>query len=262
MIIGDPVEHSISPQMHNACYKALGIDKEFIFLAAHVSPQNLEHAIQGIRALGIHAVTITIPHKTAVIGLLDAIDPIAEKIGAVNTIVNKNGKLTGFNTDWIGIDKSLKKIINLKNKKAAILGAGGAARAAICTAKKVGAQVYIFNRTAENAKMLAEEFQTEYDSIDKIESILTCDVIINTTSVGLNSDETPIPSDAIRKEQIVFDIIYTPFETQLLKLAKGKGACVIHGTDMLLYQAIAQFNIYTGRSAPEEVMRKAIIENL
>lgn len=261
MIIGDPVEHSISPQMHNACYEAVGLEEKFVFVASKVKRENLEQAINGIKALNIHGITVTIPHKTNVMNLLDTIDPVAEKIGAVNTVVNKNGTLTGYNTDWVGIADSLKHTTQLKDKEVAILGAGGAARAAIFAVKELGAKVGIFNRTVENAKILAEEFNCVYASINETEKIKNYDVIINTTSVGLKSVETPISADAIKKEHIVFDIIYTPYETQLLKLAKEKGAQVIHGTEMLLYQGLAQFKLYTGKDVPEEIMRKAILEN-
>ena len=262
MIIGDPVEHSISPQIHNACYEHLALDKEFVFIAAHVLPQNLEHAISGIRALGIRGVTVTVPHKTAVIKFLDDIDPVAKEIGAVNTIVNENGKLTGYNTDWIGIAESLKTITELTNKHVAILGAGGAARAAIFAMKQSGARVYIFNRTLEHAQTLAKEFNCEFASIEEIEKIKNCDIIVNTTSVGLESDKTPISSDAIKLEHIVFDVIYKPYETTLLKFAQEKGAMIIHGTEMLLFQGLAQFALYTNKKGPVDVMRKAIMENI
>ena len=262
MIIGDPVAHSISPQMHNACYGALGIDNQFVFTAARVNSEHLEQTINGIRALGIHGITVTIPHKTAVINYLDMIDPIAEKIGAVNTILNKGDILVGYNTDWIGIVEPLKKIINLKEKHVAILGAGGAARAAVFGVKERGARVTIFNRTQQHAHTLAKEFNCNYAAISEIEQIKNCDVIINTTSVGLESNESPLSEDAIKKEHVVFDVIYKPFETTLLKQAKEKHATIIHGTEMLLHQGLAQFEIYTGKKAPEKIMRKAILDNL
>ncbi len=256
MIIGDPVEHSLSPHMHNSAYKALGIDNEFVFVAARVAPEHLGKAIEGIRAFGIRGVTVTIPHKTQIMKLLDGIDTVAEKIGAVNTIVNNNGKLTGYNTDWIGIATPLK---DHKGKTVAILGAGGAARAAVYAAKQLNMTICIFNRTIEHAKNLAEEFVCEYASIDDSEKIKSRDVIINTTSVGLESNKSPISENAIAAHQIVFDIVYKPYETKLLKIAKEKGATIIHGTEMLLDQGLAQFALYTGKKAPEDIMRKAIL---
>lgn len=262
MIIGDPVEHSLSPEMHNAAYKALGIDDQFIFVAAHVRPENLEQTIAGVRAMHIRGLTCTIPHKTAVKQYLDALDETVEKIGAVNTVVNDNGKLTGYNTDWLGVVAPLEKVTSIKNKSVAVLGAGGAARAVIYGIVKQGGNVTIFNRTIEKAKALAAEFGCDFASNEAFEKIKSMDIIFNATSVGLHphETETPLPKHYITDKHIVFDAIYAPFETQLLKDAKAQGATVIHGLEMLLHQGTAQFQLYTGQIAPEDVMRKILME--
>lgn len=262
MIIGDPVEQSLSPQMHNAAYSALGIDNDFVYLGAQVTENQLQAAIAGIRALRIKGITVTVPHKIAVMQFLDTIDPTAKEIGAVNTIVNQENKLIGYNTDWIGIAEPLKKIIDIKGKSVVILGAGGAAHAAVFAVKQLGGQITILNRTIEHAQNLAAKFNCSYDEITNTESIITADVIINTTSVGLNSEDCPIDPTLIQGHQIVFDIVYDPYETLLLKEAKKKGATIIHGTDMLLHQGLAQFELFTGKKAPEEVMREVIMNNI
>lgn len=262
MIIGDPVEHSLSPQIHNAAYKALGIDDQFVFVAAHVKPEDLAQTLSGVRAMHIRGLTCTIPHKTTVMHYLDAIDETARKIGAVNTIVNENGKLTGYNTDWLGVVTPLEKVTTIKDKKVAVIGAGGAARAVVYGIFKHGGKVTIFNRTIKKAKQLAEEFGCAYAANDDFAIIKDMDIIFNATSVGLDAkkDETPLPKVFITNNHIVFDAIYVPYETQLLKDAKEKGAQVIHGLEMLLYQGMAQFQLYTNQIAPEDVMRKLLME--
>ena len=262
LIIGDPVEHSLSPAMHNAAYEALGIDDKFVFTAAHVRPENLKEAVAGVRVLGFRGLTCTIPHKVEVMKYLDKLDDTAKKIGAVNTVVNNNGTLTGYNTDWLGVITPIKKMLpDLTGKKAAVIGAGGASRAMVYGLKKEGATVKIFNRTVERAKKLAEEFNCEAGSIDDLSELENYDIILNSTSLGMGEkiSESPVSLEFLNDKQIVFDAVYTPYETQLLKDAKAKGAKVIHGLDMLLHQGTAQFELYTGQKAPEEVMRKVLM---
>ncbi|VVA43649.1 Shikimate dehydrogenase (NADP(+)) [Candidatus Roizmanbacteria bacterium] len=262
LIIGDPVSHSMSPAMHNAGYEALGIDDRFVFLGAKVKAQDVGVAVECMRKMGIHGLTCTIPHKVEVMKFLDEIDETAKKIGAVNTVLNKNGKLIGFNTDWQGTVIPLEKIISLSGKKVLVLGAGGAARAIVFGLLKKGAKVKIFNRTKEKAVKLAQEFNCQVTSLSIKSEIRDFDIIINTTSVGMKplEKETPISTKFITNKQIVFDIVYVPFETKLLKEAKKRGARIIHGTEMLLHQGTTQFEIYTGHKAPEEVMRKILYE--
>jgi len=263
LIIGDPVEHSLSPVMHNTGYKALGIEDQFVFLGAKVMVEDINVVVNAMKKMGIHGLTCTIPHKTEVMKFLDKIDETARRIGAVNTVLNKNGKLIGFNTDWLGAVVPLEKIINLSGKKTLVLGAGGAARAVVFGLLKKGADVKIFNRTKEKAVRLAEEFQCQITDLKKLSEIKDFDIIINTTSVGMKpwEKETPIPTEFINDKQIVFDIVYVPHETKLLKEAKKRGAKVIHGVEMLLHQGTAQFEIYTGKKAPEKIMRRTLMSS-
>jgi len=261
LIIGDPVSHSLSPAMHNAGFEALGIDNQFVFLGARVKIKDVEMVIQAMKKMGIHGLTCTIPHKIEVMKHLDRIDKTAKKIGAVNTVINQNGRLIGFNTDWLGVITPLEKITFLKGKEVAVLGAGGAARAAVYGLLRRRAKVKIFNRTINKAKQLAKEFGCQGGSLNNSNEIKNSDIIINTTSVGMKplDNELPIPIDYITSKQIVFDIVYVPFETKLLIEAKKRGATIIHGVEMLLHQGTAQFEIYTSRKAPEEIMRKVLV---
>lgn len=264
MIIGDPVEHSLSPQIHNAAYEALGIDEQFVYTAAHVEVKDIQTVMQATKALHIRGITCTIPHKVEVLKYLDSIDPIAQKIGAANTVVNENGKLIGYNTDWLGVLTPLQKITDLKNKHVAILGAGGAARAMIYATINNGAAVTIFNRTLDHAKELAKEFGAIAKPMEQISEIKDMDIILNATVLGRTpyENETPVSKEYITNNHIVFDANYVPFESRLLREAKEQGAIIIHGTEMLLYQGTAQFELYTNHKAPEEVMRKVLMEHL
>jgi len=262
MIIGDPVEHSLSPQMHNSAYTKLGIDQEFVYIASRVMPKNLKRAIDGIRALGIKGVTITIPHKEAVLPYLDGIDETAEKISAVNTILNRDNKLIGINTDWIGVVTPLEKITTLQGKNVAVIGAGGFAHAATYAVVSKGAKVKIYNRTVEHAKTLANKFDCDFGSLKDVTEVKNADIIINATSVGMEEEKAIIEKKLMQKRQIVFDAVYVPYETTLIKEAKEQGATVIHGTELLLYQGVAQFELFTGVKAPVETMREVIMENI
>ncbi len=263
IIIGDPVEHSLSPQMHNGGYEALGIDNEFVFIAAKVKEENLSDFVKGARAMGMRGITCTIPHKTQILKYLDEIDDTAKKIGAVNTVVNTDGVLKGYNTDWIGVVEVLEKTTSLKGKKVALLGAGGAARAAAYGVTQRGAELAVFNRSVEKGLELAREFGGKYYSLESVQEVKNMDIIFNATSLGLeDKNETPIDKKFITEKHIVFDAIYIPYETRLLREAKEKGAKIIHGTEMLLYQGLEQFRLYTGRQAPEEEMRKVLLEKV
>lgn len=259
MIIGDPVKHSHSPIIHNAGYKALGIDNEYEYLQENVKASELENFIERIRHENIVGVSCTIPHKESVLPYLDKVDKTAKIIGAVNTVVNKNKILEGYNTDWIGAIEPLAKICNLKGLRAAVIGAGGAGKAFVYGLTNAGCKVTIYNRTLGRAKPLAIQFGCEFKALDDQAKIKEADIICNTTSVGLNSDETPVDKSNLHKGQVVFDAVYSPLETRLLKDAKNAEAKIIPGTEMLLYQAFAQFQLFTGKKAPEDIMRKALM---
>ncbi len=264
VIIGDPVEHSLSPAMHNAAYEALGIDDEFVFVAARVNLEDVKDVVQAVRVMNIRGLTCTIPHKMEVMKYLDEIDPIAEKIGAVNTVVHDNGILKGYNTDWLGTVTPLENHIgSLHGKSVALIGAGGAARAMAYGVIEKGAHLSVFNRTIKNAQALASELGSDISVFsygDMQREIPNHDIILNATSLGMGDqmNQTPVNKEYLRKGQIVFDAVYKPWETRLLKEAKEQGAVTIQGVEMLLHQGIAQFELYTGRKAPIEVMRKVL----
>jgi len=261
--IGDPIKQSLSPAMHNAGYRALKIEDQHIFLSARVRPGELGNAVKAFRALGIRGISVTIPHKIEVMKYLDEIDETAKTIGAVNTVVNDNGRLTGYNTDWLGAVIPLEKTAGkngLKNKKTALLGTGGAARAIAYGLAKKGARLAIFGRNADKTQNLARVFKAEIASFAEIHEIKDFYIIINATSVGMapRENESLVPEEFLRKGQIVFDAVHTPFKTKLLKSAEKKGAKIIPGAEMVLYQGAAQFELYTGKKAPVEAMRKAL----
>jgi shikimate dehydrogenase len=264
MIIGDPIGHSLSPALHNAAYKALGIDDRFRYEARQIKPAELGAFMQEVRDRGIRGVSCTAPHKVAIMEYMDQIDPVAARIGAVNTVVNDGGKLKGYNTDWLGIVNPLEKITALKDEKVALLGAGGAARSIAYGLTGKGARLTIFNRTVEYARELAGEFGCDSAPLQNPAAAGRADIIVNATSAGMGAQEniTPLPKEYISAGQIVFDSIYAPYETRLLKDAAAQGARVIHGTEMLLGQALEQFRLYTGYDAPEDAMRHALEEAL
>ncbi|MBI2074560.1 MAG: shikimate dehydrogenase [Candidatus Levybacteria bacterium] len=256
-IIGDPVEHSLSPIMHNAGYQALGLN--FAFVAFHV--KDVKKAIEGLRALNVRGIVVTVPHKIEVLKYVDNTDETAKKIGAANTIVNDNGMLTASNTDWTGSLEALRKVTSIAGKTVVVLGAGGAARAVVYGLKKEGAIVNVCNRTIQNAEELVEEFDLNGAyTLDNKEIIIKADIIINTTSVGMEpkQDETPIPVEYLQSHHIVYDIVYVPKETELLKAAKNLGAKVVYGDKMLFYGAIPQFELFTQNKAPIKEMEKAL----
>lgn len=265
LIVGDPVDHSLSPAIHNAAYQYLGIDDQFVYLGSNVKISDLEKVVLAMRVMkNFRGLTCTIPHKIEVLKYLDWIDPVAKKIGAVNTVLNADGVLKGYNTDWQGAIIPLEKITFLKNKKVAVIGAGGAARAIVYGLLLKKAKVKIFNRTVKKAIDLAKEFGCEGAGLNEQKEIKDFEIVINATSVGMKPvvDKISINEQYLNKNQIVFDIVYTPIKTKLLKLAEEKGAKIISGAEMLLYQAIPQFEIYTGFKAPVEIMRKTLYEKL
>lgn len=256
-IIGNPVEHSLSPIIHNAGYKALGLN--FVFVAFHV--ENVKGAIEGLRALNVLGIVVTVPHKLEVLKYVDEIDKAAQKIGAANTIVNHNGKLVASNTDWTGSLEALRKVSEVENKKVAVLGAGGASRAILYGLKRYGATVFVFNRTLDTAQKLMEEFSLDGAyGLEEKEKIQSCDIVINTTSVGMEPqiNDSVIPQEFLNSHQVVYDIVYTPKVTQLLKFAKAVGAKVVYGDKMLLYGALPQFELFTGKKAPYDTMAMAL----
>ncbi len=258
-LIGYPVSHSLSPQIHNACYQALKLN--YVYLAFAV--KNLKKAILGIKELNIKGVSVTIPHKVAVIQYLDEIDKIASQIGAVNTIVNQNGVLKGYNTDYLGAIHALKEKTSLTSKTVAILGAGGAARAIVTGLMREKAKVMIFNRSLAKAEKLAKAFKIKnYFSLNLKKLIQKADIIINATPVGTLSQESLLEANLLKPNQLIFDIVYNPKETKLINQAKQRGCQVVYGYKMLLYQAVYQFKLFTGQEPPVEKMEEILLKNL
>ena len=269
-LIGHPVEHSFSPPMHNAAFKDLEMD--YAYVAFNVNPQNLKSAIDGAKSLSIKGFNVTIPHKIDVMNYLDEIDEVANLIGAVNTIDFKNMK--GYNTDGIGAVRAIEEVTSIKNKNVVIAGAGGASRAISFYIAKYGAEnLTILNRSVEKARNLAGDVansgligDVKSDSISQINSYIDdCDILINTTPIGMHPhiDDEPIAnSDSMHEGLVVFDAVYNPNETVLLKEAIDAGAKPVYGIKMLLYQGAESFKIWTGRDAPIDVMEKALRENL
>jgi shikimate dehydrogenase len=257
-IIGDPVDHSLSPIMHNAGYESLGID--FVFVGLHVKKESLREAVAGIRTLGIRGVSITIPHKQEALKYVDSIDKTAEKIGAINTIVNNDGELIGINTDWMGVRDPLENLISIRNKRVGIIGAGGAARAASYAVKSKGAVLNIFNRTLDRAGKLANDFGANVFTLDEIAKLKEMDIVINATSLGLHEDDDlPVSNEYISSNQIIFDLVYTKNgKTKFIEEAEKKKAIVLTGIEMLLAQGYEQFKLFTGHNPPKDAMRKVL----
>ncbi len=265
-LIGHPVEHSFSPPMHNAAFKQLNLD--YAYVAFDVEPQNLKSAIEGAESLGIRGLNVTIPHKIDVMEYLDDIDEVAGLIGAVNTIDFKDMK--GYNTDGIGAVRAIEEVTSIKDKNVVVAGAGGASRAISFYIAKYGAKsLTILNRNVEKAQKLAEDVlnsdlisDVKADSISEITSYLNHgDILINTTPVGMhpNINDKPIASaDNMHDDLVVFDAVYNPNETVLLKEAIKANAKPVYGIKMLLYQGAESFKIWTGREAPVDVMEEAL----
>ncbi len=269
-LIGDPIEHSVSPAMHNAAFREKGLD--FVYLPFRVKKEQLRQAIDGARVLNIVGLNITIPHKVNVIPYLDELDPLAEKIGAVNTIVNSNGSLKGYNTDASGFLKALTgRGIEPRGKKVVILGAGGASKAVSFSLAERGADLVILNRelefdwAVELAGHLSRSFSIEVRALKLNEpnlkkALVGADILVNTTSVGMSprGDESPVPKRLLKPGLTVFDIVYNPLKTRLLREAEASGAEVIPGLDMLAWQGALAFEMWTGVAAPFEMMREEI----
>ena len=264
-LIGDPVEHSFSPPMMNAAFSCMNLDA--CYLAFQVGKKNVSEAIAGIRALNFAGVNVTVPHKSSVIPYLDEVSPLAKKIGAVNTISNVKGHLKGTNTDFSGFIRSLKTLnFSPKKKTIALLGAGGSARALVAGLADAGAlRVMLHNRTAERAEKLVTEF-SQYFPLTQLEAVslqtiheTPLDLLVNTTTVGMFSSELPVDLKKCRKINLLADIISRPSQTSLLKQAEELGINAVNGIDMLLYQGCDAFTFWTGKQAPEEVMRSQLL---
>ena len=273
-LIGDPVEHTMSPPMHNAAFDELGLD--YAYLPFRVSPEDLSSAVSGLKALNSIGFNVTIPHKVNVIPLLDELDTLAEKIGAVNTVVNNDGILKGYNTDASGfLQALLEQDIELRGKNIVLLGAGGAARAISYILADRGARLTILNRReeldwADNiAQNIQEDFGREVPVFELLPEYLekalsSADILVNATSVGMspNDDFSTVPAELLKPGLVVTDIVYNPVQTRLLREAVTIGATTVAGIDMLIWQGALAFEKWTGRKAPFDLMKKVVLEGL
>lgn len=272
-VIGDPIEHSMSPKMHNTVIQALGLN--YIYIPFHVLRKDLASAIVGIRSLQITGINVTIPHKIEVIPYLDEIDPLARKIGAINTIKNENGHLTARNTDGEGALVTLREAgLNPQGKTIVMLGAGGSAKAISFYLASLAKRLIIINRSSTHLNELIQSLQMNFkrpiEGIDGRnmksvgEVIRSADLLINTTPVGMypQKDELPIDPSLLHPNLFVFDIIYNPIETKLIHIAKTKGCKTLNGIKMLVNQGAIAFEWWTGIRPDKNLMENAILEEL
>lgn len=265
-IIGMPVEHSFSPKMHNFISEMLGVN--YVYSAWAVEPENLKAAIDGVRALGIAGINVTAPHKKAVMEHIDVVSEQASLLGAVNTVVNRNGKLYGYNTDADGFCAALaSEGIEIKGKKILVIGAGGVVKPTLTRITQEKPQsITIVNRTKSRAEDLAKaiEEQTGF-KIETELSELDFDIVINTTSAGMEPQLDTLPIDAIEEidnldfineNTAVVDMIYNPEETKFLRMARERGAKTVNGLGMLIYQGLIAYELFTGEKLPQDMAQR------
>lgn len=262
-VIAEFAENSMSRHMHNACFGKLGLD--FVYLPLKTRPEELESFMKNFRKFKFHGASVTLPHKEAVIKYIDILESTAKEIGAVNTLVEDNGKIMGYNTDYFGAISALKEKAEIKGRKALVIGAGGGARAIVYGLKKEGAFVAIANRSEERARKLASEFNASFEKMPCQNSIFSkFSIIINATSVGMapKQGQSIINEAEIgkgNKSRIIMDIVYKPVRTKLIQIAEKAGCTAISGERMLIYQAMRQFELWTGRKADFKAMEQALL---
>ena len=270
-IIGNPVEHSLSPVMQNAAFEALNLD--FVYVALRVRREELRDVIIGVRSLNLFGLNVTMPHKKAILKYLDEISPTARSVGAVNTILNDKGRLMGYNTDGIGAMNALKENgIPPNGKKLLLLGAGGAGKSIAFSAAQKVDELVLLNRTHQKARKLAKALRRVNKNVkdNKLsneileEELKDTDILVNATSVGMhpNINKSPVPKSLLHPNLWVMDIIYAPLETKLVKDAKARGANLISGVEMLIYQGAASFEIWTKHQAPVNVMKRSVLDRI
>ncbi|MEJ2169908.1 MAG: shikimate dehydrogenase [Desulfobacterales bacterium] len=258
-VFGDPVSHSLSPVMHNSAFAQAGLDG--LYLAFRV--KDIAAAVSGVRGLGMRGVSITIPHKVGVMAYLDQIDALAGEIGAVNTIVNRQGTLCGYNSDCAGAVKALMEKTGIRGKAVAVIGAGGAARAVGFGVRQEGGRLIIINRSKENGESLASDLDCEFKPLSEVRR-LPYNIVINATSAGMapHDTDTPLGDGLLEDGMVVMDLVYNPLKTRLLREAENRGCTIIDGVSMFVHQGAVQFELWTGRKAPVDVMRRVVLEEL
>ena len=258
-VIANPVAHSMSPAIHNAAFEASGIDAVYL-------PFKVDEPVafvDAFAAIDVRGYSVTIPHKEAIMPAMDEIDPLAKAIGAVNTVVNRGARLYGYNTDCMAAIGQLEKVTDLPGKTALMIGAGGAARAVAFGLTQKNVDLTVADIVEEKAHKLAEDVGCRWAAIEDL-GTPTADVIINATPAGMhpNIDATAIPKEWLRPEAVVFDIVYNPIETRLLREARRIGCRTVTGFDMFVSQALAQFEMWTGLPAPAGVMADVVRSRL
>jgi shikimate dehydrogenase/3-dehydroquinate dehydratase type I len=258
-LYGNPVKQSLSPLMHNATFARMNIAGTYVPFCV----RDLESAVHGVRGMDIRGVSVTIPFKVSIMVYLDEVDDDAVKIGAVNTLVNDNGRLRGCNTDWMGLVQSLENVFDIKGKVFAILGAGGTARAAIYGILKKGGVPVILNRNTERGESLAREWGCSFYPLNEAGNV-SADCLINTTSVGMmpDTEKSPVDSAILKKFPLVVDVIYNPLRTKLLRDAEIAGCITVPGLDMFVHQGAEQIKLWTGQEPPRAFMRQIVAEKL
>lgn len=271
-VIGNPVEHSLSPILHNSAFEKEGLP--ICYVAFRV--EDLAAAMAGVRGFNLLGLSVTIPHKVEVLAYLDEVEDTARQIGSVNTVLNRDGKLIGFNSDGMGALRAIEEArIDLAGRRIAILGSGGAARAiAFSIGKAAGLEeMVLFGVEREQCRRLAEDLQKvlafpvrwfDQNQANLARYLRDADGIVHCTPVGMNPhpDASLVSKDLLRAEQFVFDIVYTPMKTRLLRDAESVGCRIVPGVEMFLYQAVFQFECWTGRKAPLALMRQVVLECL
>ncbi len=269
-LLGQPLGHSLSPVMHNRAFRILGLN--YCYLPIEVADEDLETVTAGIAKMNFAGYNVTIPHKIRIMDCLDAVDPLARAIGAVNTVTIRNGRSTGYNTDGIGFVRSIEAAgrLSIKGQSVMLLGGGGAARAiAMTLARQGAARIAIANRTEAKAHSLAGDVNRQGRECCRavpmeppaLETVLRhTDILVNTTSVGMHprEEECPLPDHLVHGGLAVCDIVYNPRQTRLLDIARQKGCRLVEGLGMLVYQGAAGFQMWTGLEAPVEAMFDAI----
>lgn len=270
-IFGHPVKHSLSPDMHNSAFNTLGLNS--VYVAFDIDPESIEEAARAIRVMGIRGINITIPHKQTIIPYLDEVSPDAKLTGAVNTVKNENGKLLGYNTDVGGFLRAIREDLDFspEGNTLFLIGAGGAARAVLSAfCMNGGAVVYITDIIKDKALELANQFKANFQNIT-IETVELdnqnlieqkfneADILVNASPAGMDGvGSLDIPLTSLNKNAVVYDLVYKPPDTNLLKEAKQLGHKASGGLSMLLYQGAESFEIWTGKNAPVEIMKKAL----
>ena len=258
-VIGDPITHSLSPLMHNTAFAETGFNGAYLAFGV----KDVEGVIRGMRAMNIKGLSVTIPHKLTVMKYLDEIDEQAKNIGAVNTVINRDGHLFGYNSDCFGAMNALLEKTAIKGKKVLLVGAGGAARAIGFGIKKEGGDLTLLNILRDEGDALAKDLGVACHPLEDYHKF-DCDILINATPLGMtpNTDAMPVPVDYLKKERVVMDIVYNPLKTKLLKEAEKIGCTTVDGVSMFVYQGASQFESFTGLKAPVALMRKTVLEAL